>query len=268
MTQLVFLKLGGSLITDKTTPMTARVDILQRLAGEITAGLAANPELRLVIGHGSGSFGHVPASRYHTYQGSRSREQWLGFCEVWSAARKLNQIVIESLTAAGLPVIAFPPSASAVTASRQVVSFDLTALKQALLANLIPVVNGDVIFDLQQGSTILSTEEVFSSMAPILHPQRILLAGSEAGVWADYPACTHLLPRLTPAILAQGIPGLQGSAATDVTGGMRQKVIGMLALAEQLPGLEIVIFSGALPGLVQQALGGASPGSILQAVEK
>ena len=33
----VFLKLGGSLITDKTRPHTPRLEVLRRLAGEVAA---------------------------------------------------------------------------------------------------------------------------------------------------------------------------------------------------------------------------------------
>ena len=59
MSDLIFLKLGGSLLTDKTGTEALRADTLQRLAAEIAAARAADPQLRLVLGHGSGSFGHV-----------------------------------------------------------------------------------------------------------------------------------------------------------------------------------------------------------------
>ncbi len=56
--ELVFLKLGGSLITDKNQRYTARLDRLSHLADEIRTALTDLPDLRLVLGHGSGSFGH------------------------------------------------------------------------------------------------------------------------------------------------------------------------------------------------------------------
>jgi isopentenyl phosphate kinase len=264
MTHLVFLKLGGSLITDKNKPRTACLEVLNRLANEIAASRRADPDLRLVIGHGSGSFGHVAARKHGTYQGSHNTQQWLGFAEVWYAARMLNQIVLESLSASGLPVIAFPPSANVVTSRREIVSFNFFPLERALAANLIPLVNGDVIFDTHQGSTILSTEEIFGYMAPKLLPRRILLAGLEQGVWSDYPACTRLAALITPGNLAEVAPSLHGSAAIDVTGGMAQKVNAMLDLVQKIPALEILIFSGSQAGLVQQALAGAAPGTVLR----
>ena len=59
-----FLKLGGSLITDKSQPYTARLEVIDRLAQEILQARQENPGLLLLLGHGSGSFGHTPAHQY------------------------------------------------------------------------------------------------------------------------------------------------------------------------------------------------------------
>ena len=66
MTQppLTFLKLGGSLITDKQQPLTAQSTTINRLVKEIRASLNEQPDLRLLIGHGSGSF--VTRSPFNT----------------------------------------------------------------------------------------------------------------------------------------------------------------------------------------------------------
>ncbi len=265
MNRLIFLKLGGSLITDKTTPHTARLEAIHRIASEIAAARIKHPDLRLVIGHGSGSFGHVPAHRYQTRQGVRTPEQWQGYAEVWHEARLLNQIVIESLYNARLPVLAFPPSAGAVVSMGKVDQWDLSALQAVLNSNLIPVVNGDVAIDRITGGTIVSTEDVFVFLAKTLHPAKILMAGIEPGVWADYPTCTRLLPAITPADRVRISGDLQGSAAVDVTGGMADKVVNMLALVEADPRLEVMIFSGEGQGQVEQALDGASFGTVLRA---
>ena len=259
--QLVFLKLGGSLITDKASAHTARLDILGRLAREINAALAARRDLRLVIGHGSGSFGHVPAKKYGTRGGVRTPAGWHGFAEVWREARTLNQLVIEALASAGLPVIAMPPSAGVTAMGGEIVRWDLEPLRAALSAGLIPVINGDTIFDQLHGGTILSTEELFLHLARQLHPRRILLAGIEEGVWGDYPVCQQLIAEINPANFDRIAPLLGSSMATDVTGGMRSKVETMLALVRNLPELEVLIFSGLQPDVLKNALAGGSPGT-------
>ncbi len=265
MNNLLLLKLGGSLITDKDQPHTARADVLARLAQEIAAARQADPSLRLIIGHGSGSFGHQPAKKFGTRQRVHSAADWRGFAEVWQKARALNQIVVEALTTAGVPVIAFPPSACITARDGQTAQWDLTPLVAALNAGLVPLVNGDTVFDELRGGTILSTEDVFVHLTHRLNPRRILLAGLEAGVWADFPACTRLVERITPRNAAQVIAGVGGSASVDVTGGMLDKVKQMLALIEDHPQLEVLIFSGSQPGLVLQALSGRAPGTLLTA---
>ncbi|MFM8322861.1 MAG: isopentenyl phosphate kinase [Chloroflexota bacterium] len=263
--ELIFLKLGGSLITDKRQAHTARLETLARLAGETAAALQAQPGLRLVLGHGSGSFGHVPARRYGTRQGVRTADDWRGFVEVGREAAALNRLVMDALAEAGAPVVAFPPSACVSAADGQVRAWNLAPLQAALSHGLAPVVFGDVVFDEQRGGTILSTEDLFTHLAAVLRPQRVLLAGIEPGVWADFPDCTRLVETITPGTLAQAAGGLHGSAATDVTGGMASKVELSLRLAAAVPGLEVRIFSGEQPGVLQRALAGEPAGTLITA---
>jgi isopentenyl phosphate kinase len=262
---LVLLKLGGSLITNKHVAQTARGDVITRLAEEIAAARQEQPDLRLVIGHGSGSFGHIPARQYGTRQGVHSPEEWAGFAQVWQAARALNQIVLEAFVQAGLPVVAFPPSAAVLAVDGRPAEWSLEPLKSALKHGLIPLVNGDAVFDRVRGGTILSTELLFEYLAPYLKPDRILLAGIEPGVWADFPTCTRLVERITPVNSPSVSGNLTGSTAPDVTGGMAEKVNGMLALVQQSPGLQALIFSAEQAGQLYRALSGDETGTCIAA---
>jgi len=261
--QLVFLKLGGSLITDKHTPRSAHREVINRIAREITNSLQINPELQIVLGHGSGSFGHTSGKKHGTIDGVDSLEGWLGFAEVWHDASSLNKIVLDSLVEAGLPALAFPPSSSVISQDRNIITWNLNPLQSALRQGLIPVVFGDVVFDTARGGTILSTEDLFTHLALQLNPDRILLAGIDPGVWKDFPDCTSLLPEITPADLPPLQEKIQQSQAPDVTGGMETKVEQMLQLITKLPSLEVVIFSGEEPGNIQNSLGGDIQGSVL-----
>jgi isopentenyl phosphate kinase len=260
---LYFLKLGGSLITNKNKPSTVRSRVLKRLAGEIAEAFHKNPELKLLIGHGSGSFGHVPAKKYHTRLGVSSTFEWQGFIEVWREARSLNELVISALSAAGLPVIAFPPSANVYTNDFKIQNWELGPLHRALANGLIPVINGDVIFDAQHGGTILSTEELFAYLMPILKPERILLAGLEDGVWEDFPFRKKKIITITHQNFTSIEHHLGISSAVDVTGGMVRKVQEMLKLLETNHALEIMIFSGTKTGRVLEALSGEIVGSVI-----
>jgi isopentenyl phosphate kinase len=262
---LVFLKLGGSLITIKDQPHTPRSDVLERLAQEIAQAHADNQKLRLLLGHGSGSYGHVAAEQHHTRQGVKTIEDWHGFVEVWRQAVELNRLVMQALSHANLPALAFPPLAMVYTKGGQIVNWNLEPIVSALENGLIPVVQGDVVFDQKLGGTILSTEELFAHLAANLEPARLLFAGNELGVWQDYPSNTTLLRELTPATFAQVEPGLKGSSAPDVTGGMADKVRLVLWIIEHAPRTRACIFSGEQPGNVRRALSGEALGTLLHA---
>ncbi len=272
MTELVFLKLGGSLITDKTQPYTPRLDLLSSLAAQIAA-VQSERRLQLVLGHGSGSFGHTAAKEYRTRDGfapnlamqAGQARYWHGFAEVWYQASALNRFVMDALHAAGVYALTFSPAASVVADDGQVAAWVLDPIRAALESGILPVVHGDVVFDRARGGTILSTEDLFEYLAAALHPQRILLAGLEGGVWADYPARTQRVERITPANFEAVRAGVGGSHGADVTGGMESKVRQMLALVRRVPGLTVQIFGADEPGALRRALEGETPGTLISA---
>lgn len=279
MKELVFLKLGGSLITDKTQPYTPLLDVMDDLALQIKTALQTHPNLRLVLGHGAGSFGHVPASEYKTRDGlppqptplaHRERDEteenyWKGFAEVWYQASSLNRYVMKALHKAGVRAIALPPSASVIASNGQVSVWETTPLRMALAAGIVPVVFGDTVFDEVRGGTILSTEDLFMSLASALGPERILLAGLEAGVWADFPTRTKIVEKITPQSFHEIKAGVGKSAAADVTGGMESKVKQMLDLVTANPEMTVQIFSGVEPGNIVRTLTGETLGTLITA---
>jgi isopentenyl phosphate kinase len=264
MTKLTFLKLGGSLITDKTRPYTPRLDKLAELAAQIAAATRLDPNLRLVLGHGSGSFGHAAASQHWPVNAKWTRTDWRGFAEVWYQASALNRLVVDALHGAGIPTISFPPSATCQANEGAIVDWYLPPLQEALETGIIPLIQGDVAFDTAIHGTILSTEDLFFTLAQRLHPQGILLAGLEKGVWADFPERTRFIEMITPESFEAEAAGLAGAAGMDVTGGMRDKVKQMVRLVEQVPGLEVRVFSGEGAVNVQRALLGEAVGSLIR----
>jgi isopentenyl phosphate kinase len=273
MDELVFLKLGGSIITDKSRPYTARFDKLAELADEISSTLTARPQLRLVLGHGSGSFGHYAAKEhlapfpYSTAQTngrrSQNKEYWRGFAEVWYRASQLNRHVMEALHAAKVSAISVAPSASAKAADGMIIDWDLAPLMSALAAGLVPVIYGDIVFDASRGAAVLSTEVLMCYLAHHIAPHRILLAGLESGVWDDFPARQQRLEKVTPAMYEGMLNKIGGSQGTDVTGGMKSKVEQMLQLTTEIPEVSVQIFSGEEKGNLRRVLAGEQLGTLI-----
>ena len=263
---LVFLKLGGSAITDKTREATARADVIRRLAEETNRARRANPALDLLIGHGSGSFGHFAAKK----SGFGQRGNWRAYAETGAAASRLTRLVADTFIAAGVPLVALQPSASAICRDGELVQLSVDPIRTALTHGLVPLVHGDVAFDVTRDMTIASTEMIFAYLAPVLKPARIILAGIVDGVFTGDPLSdesAQLIREITPADLPEIESRLRGSHGVDVTGGMLGKVGGMVALVQREPTIRVQIVSAMRDGLVEQIVRKEDPsvGTIIHA---
>lgn len=260
---LTFVKLGGSVITDKTREEAPDLAAIRRLAGELRDALAADPALRLVVGHGSGSFGHVYARRYGIHTGVAPDGDWRGFALTAAAALRLNRHVVDALLDAGVPALALQPSATLLAEGGRLAEWGTANLARALAHGLVPVVHGDVAFDRAQGSAIISTEQLLAQLAstPELRPERVVLVG-EAGVFTADPrrdTAAERIARIDSGNIAAVLAAAGGSHGVDVTGGMRSKVELMWRLASAPPHLSVQLV-GPQPGLVARAVLGRAAG--------
>jgi isopentenyl phosphate kinase len=263
---LVFLKLGGSLITDKRQAETPRLDIIRQVAATIAGTLRQNPRLRLVIGHGSGSFGHVFGRRYGTRAGVHTPEGWYGFAATADAAARLNRIVIGALLEAEVPAWSIQPGAVLRCVDGRVEEGPDETVRLALARGLTPVVFGDVALDSVRGGTIASTEEIFVLLAARLRPHRLVLAGEVDGIFTADPLLfpnAQRIPSVTPTLFDEVAGSLGESHGVDVTGGMRAKVAESLAMVRTIRGLEVVICSGLQPESLGAALAGERVGTLI-----
>jgi len=260
LTELILLKLGGSVITDKTKPFTARLAVIERLAVEIKHALEDRGEdLRLIVGHGAGSFGHEAAATYQTHQGAIRPDSWLGLAEVAAVAAELNFVVLQALRRAGVPAMKFQPSASTRTRGEQLMYFETFPIKEVLQHGLVPVVYGDVSVDASQGMSIVSTEKLFDNLARELSPDRIILCGQVDGVYTADPLTNpeaELIDSIDSSNWASVEAMLGGSHGVDVTGGMFSKVQEMYRLTVAMPPMQAMIMSAETPGHLEAVLKG------------
>lgn len=255
MSELVFLKLGGSLITDKRRPETPRPAVIERLAQEIHAALELRPDLQLVLGHGSGSFGHFAAERYKVHEGRLT--DWRGYAETGAVAQRLNRLVTDALLAEGVRAVSLQPSASARCHQGELMAMAVDPVVQLLRVGAVPLVYGDVALDDVQGCTILSTEQVFAHLAQALRPQRIIMAGEVAGVFSGDPqrdTVVRLVPEISSRNYAEVEQMLTASYGVDVTGGMLSKVRLLYQLVQEQPNLQVRIMTGRRNAVLQRVL--------------
>jgi isopentenyl phosphate kinase len=258
---LLFVKLGGSVITDKIRTATPRPEIIERLAQEVKAAQAKRPDLRILLGHGSGSFGHVVGRKYRIRQGITDEQpgarNWWGYAETGAVAARLNRLVTDIFFQVGVPVLSVQPSASACCRGGKLVAMGTYAIRQALRHDLVPLVYGDVAFDETQGCTIISTETVFAYLARTLHPARIVMVGEVNGVYDRDPLADDaaaLIPRITPQTFDDVQALLGSSHGVDVTGGMLSKVREMVTLVAQGDTQRVHLISGTRDGALVRVL--------------
>lgn len=237
----ILIKLGGSLITDKTKAKTFRPERVRRIATQVVDLRDLTQDIRIIIGHGSGSFGHFEARKYRTVEGVRTDHERQGFVQVGAVAAELSQLVLGEFHAAGLPTMRFQPSSTIVASDGKIQSFDSRALTMALDRQLIPLIHGDIALDERIGGTIISTEVLFAHLVGQLGVQQIILLGEVDGVLDQNG---ELIPRITPTSLADVRSALAESHGVDVTGGMLQKVETMVALVRDHPSLAVKIADG------------------------
>ncbi|MEW6222494.1 MAG: isopentenyl phosphate kinase [Candidatus Hadarchaeota archaeon] len=252
----IIVKLGGSVITDKRKPFTVRKSVLGRLAKELSD--ARGP---LVVVHGGGSFGHTVAAKYNIAKGYRSRKQLMGLSLTHRSMERLNAQVVEALQGAGLPAVAVQPSACAVVSNGRIVSMELRPVRKMLELGIVPVLYGDAVTDAKKGMCILSGDQLMSRLASELGASRVIVGADVDGVFTSNPkkdrGARHL-DRITPSTKLS----LGGAGVKDVTGGMKNKVDELMALARI--GIESEIANAMRPGVMKKLVsGGRGLGTII-----
>jgi isopentenyl phosphate kinase len=251
---IILIKIGGSLITDKNKPYTVNREALKIIVQEVKKASAVDKTL--IVGHGAGSFAHVPAKKYQTHRGIRDESSYRGIAEVADVAAQFNRIVMKELLEQGVNAVSVSPLSSMVAKNHKLSTLYSLSLELLIQNNLLPVVYGDQILDEEVGCTIFSTEKVLAYLALHLKKkgyqiERIIQCGQTSGV---YDLDGNTIPEINSANFSVYKQALGGAGGVDVTGGMLHKVEETLELAKQgIPGL---IIDGIMHGTLSDAISG------------
>jgi isopentenyl phosphate kinase len=240
------LKIGGSILTDKSRELTPRQGEITRVAQEI----AIHPN-DLVLVHGAGSFGHIPAKKYglpHEF----SRE---GLRVTHSSVSHLCEMVVEALSLAGVDSLPVHPLSCLFLQSGRIDSFFMQPIKEMLKNGIMPVLHGDVAMDATGKASIVSGDQLVSYIARTLQADVVAIGSNVDGVlYSSKP-----LTMITRKELSKVQSAIGGSAGVDVTGGMRGKLLELLDLADL--GIDSMIFNAGIKGNIARALNGEYVGT-------
>jgi isopentenyl phosphate kinase len=247
------LKIGGSVITDKNEELAARTQEMNRLAGEIHKADARN----LAVVHGGGSFGHPSAQRHAIKDGFKQDSQKIGFSETHHVMTVLNGLFMDSLICQNALAVSVTPSSCMLTENGRIKHFEDTPLRILLKLGFIPVLYGDAVFDTTLGFTILSGDQIVSTLATRFGARRIIIGVDVDGLYDADPKAlktAKMFKHLTLDELKKLQNNLCKPTGCDVTGGMLGKISELVPAIEQ--NIKVDIVNATKPNLIYKSLRG------------
>ncbi len=255
MTKLNFIKIGGSVITDKSVPFSLNEPAIDSLTDQIKVIVQAYPYEAMLLGTGAGSFGHFLAHELpHTKKGLYKTSDAL---KIHQSVEVLNSHVAKMLSSKGASVIGLPAASFAhFRGGKLIVTAD--HLHSLLVPGTIVLIYGDMVPASKHSWRVLSTEPMMLGLAEQLSQHfslnRCILASNVDGVLDD---TGHTIKRITQA----GKIAHYEQSGYDVSGGMAQKLTYALKLSEHFERASII--SGIHTDALQKSFAGHSIGTII-----
>lgn len=246
---LTILKLGGSVITEKTHALSAKPKVIDRIARELSSS-----ENQLIVIHGAGSFGHPIVKKYGIGLGPGDFRR-IGVSETKLALMKLNSLVVQALKNRKIPSVPFMPSCFMMAEEGRLTSMRIDSLKRLLDTGYVPVLHGDLVPDSQWGVSVVSGDQMAIQLAKDLKASQVIFGCDVDGVFTSDPRLNRhaqLVSQIRYSELEKWIATAGGSTETDVTGGMRGKLVETAKLADDQT--NVVIFNLAKRGNLKRLL--------------
>lgn len=241
MSRPVLIKLGGSVITDKTKPESFRRAVARRLITEIKK--AAVP---VVLMHGAGSFGHPQAEEHRLHEPPVTGKKLDGVAATLGSVTRLHADMLCIAAAAGLRPVSVPMHALARSDGGFLSDVPVDMVERLLDDGCTPVLHGTMVPDAQDGWSLQSADRFMAALAGELDPRLAVFVTDVDGVLdAD--------GTLVPTIRTGDAVAASNGAGTDVTGAMAGKVAAALEVAAACP---TVILNGTERGRLLDALKG------------
>ena len=230
--ELIIIKFGGSLITDKSsdTPKINNNNL------ESISNILNQSKYDLIIVHGAGSFGHPIAKKFNIAKGLNDDiAQKNAIKETREQVRELNRIFCNSLHKVGMKTKKIVPSSSMTTnGPKEIVDFPYNLFSKALSENKVPVTFGDVTDDKLQGISILSGDILMMKLAEYYKPSYSIFVMDYPGVFDGNPDNPN--SKIIPIINQETIKILKNQKdnenIADVTGGLIGKIECGIEMAE------------------------------------
>jgi isopentenyl-diphosphate delta-isomerase len=222
--EIILLKLGGGLLTDKNKPFSIREDVVRSVVQQI---IDANKKIILI--HGGGSFGHPLAKKYNISTGidSSITDQILGLSETHHSMNKFNSYIINLFLEQKYPALSVQASSIFIRDSQIITTYSIDIIETALDLDILPILYGDIILDKQGTFSIISGDRIIFELCENLNKysvSKVIFTMETDGLYIQdndkksilVTECnSNELESLELAALGQKI---------DVTGGIKGKI--------------------------------------------
>jgi len=225
--EVVILKLGGSLLTDKNKPFSLRKEIIDSTISQIIKS-----KKKIVLIHGGGSFGHPIAKKYNISNGKNSSigNQLYGLAETHKVMNDLNTIIINKFLEKNVPAISFQPSSIFINALQEISKLNLDVIEIALDLGILPVLYGDIMFDIRGSFSILSGDRIILELCKNFlkyKVSKVIFAIEKDGIFVKESKNGTDVIKLAKELKSVELDNIslaQLDEKVDVTGGIRGKI--------------------------------------------
>ena len=247
-TNIKILKIGGSAITDKSSPVgLIKEHVIEHITQEI-----ANCDNPLIITHGSGSFGHPLYQQYNLEYEYNLR----GTIQVHQAEKRLHEIIIHTMRKQGIPAISIDPMFTTICYDGNIVHMPIAYIIALLSQGFTPVIFGTMAPDIKKTMYGLSSDQITTYLAKQLGLSIVGFGSAEDGV---YDSKGTVITEINPTNFEDFAQYIGGSEHTDVTGGM----LGKVEQALGTKGLTSYIFNAEQEGNIFDFLEGEQIGTAI-----
>ena len=211
------LKIGGSILTDKSGYKSPRPENIKKMAKVISEIWAAG-ERNMIIVHGAGSFGHPLVIKYGIDNGVSNDEQRYGCAATHASCNELSSMFVSALVAQGVPAIPVIPNLIIRQKNKRIEKFNDEAIKNYLSKGYLPVLYGDMVPDSELGASVCSGDQIVSYLGK--DADLVVLATDVDGV---LDSDGNVIPKVTRENFEEISKHLK-ERKNDVTGSMKGKL--------------------------------------------
>ena len=236
---MILIKLGGSIITNKEKPLSARRKTIDNILNQINR--IREPK---ILVHGGGSYGHYWSVKYDMHT-KPAKYDMRGVSIVKNSMIDLNKIILNSAVKNRINAYCLPPT-DFMNGNKPIKNKILT-INEIAKSGLTPITYGDALWFGKKKSYILSGDVIMTMIGKILKPRLSIFVLDVDGVYSNTKSkkLIHDFKKEKPIISKNKI---------DVTGGMTRKITEATNMSKS--GLKVFFVNGNKPKRILDAVSG------------